>query len=109
MSFTFLLITGFQILILLYLYYINLTRIRVMVDSNQSYYHLDPEMLEFDVAIVSIPQCCGFAFQDSSDDDASLCSCGNATASSFSDIEHCIAKGNVINDLIFPDQLNRSK
>ncbi|XP_066922581.1 patatin-like phospholipase domain-containing protein 2 [Clytia hemisphaerica] len=66
-----------------------------------------PEMLSFDVAIVSIPQCCGFA-TETSDDEGSICSCGNATSSCFSDMEHTIAKGNMIDNLVtVPDQLNK--
>lgn len=72
----------------------------------------DPEMLDFGVAIISIPQCCGYAFQEESsdDDNHSVCSCGNGTtASVISEIEHSIAKGNAISNLIYPDQLNSSK
>ena len=67
--------------------------------------------MSFDVAIVSIPQCCGFAHQeDTSDDEGSLCSCGNTTSSYFSDMEHTIAKGKVIDNLVVvPEQLNKSK
>jgi len=72
---------------------------------------LDPDLLSFDVTIVSIPQCCGFAHQeDTSDDEESLCSCGNTTTSYFSDMEHIIAKGKVIDNLVVvPEQLNNSK
>lgn len=69
----------------------------------------DPEDLNFDVTIVSIPQCCGFARQsDLSEDEESTCSCGN-TNSNFSDMEHNIAKGNIIENLVVvPEQLNKS-
>lgn len=70
-------------------------------------------MLDFGVSIVSIPQCCGFASQEESseDDNQSVCSCGNMTTTSgISDIEHSIAKGNAISNLVlFPEQLNKSK
>ena len=70
----------------------------------------DPEDLNFDVTIVSIPQCCGMAHHsESSDEEGSVCSCGNTTSSFFSDLEHNIAKGNTIENLVaVPEQLNKS-
>lgn len=74
---------------------------------------LDPEMLNFDVNIVSIPLCCDTnGGYDSSDDASSTCSCSRSSVSSphhFSDMENSLAKNKAINKLIFPDQLNKSK
>ena len=74
---------------------------------------IDPEMLNFDVNIVSIPLCCDTnGGYDSSDDASSTCSCSRSSVTSphhFSDMENCLAKNKAINTLIFPDQLNKSK
>merc|ERR1712136_455652 len=62
-----------------------------------------PDMLTFDVDIVSVPYCCGGAFQKDSNEKLSLsCWCGNREEEGFTELEQDIAKRKVIKSLIIP-------